>query len=107
MFRDDSLRMSVHFNVRTSVYVEEYKTSSSRGILLPVLRLHRNPLIFRARVRWRAGLFLLAVSVPARGERIVSHGRTDGGHVLFADIQQLRQEEMRAAVAQLPGAVPA
>lgn len=42
-----------------------------------------------------------------RSKRIVSHGRTDGGHVLFADIQQLRQEEVRAAVAQLPGSISA
>jgi len=42
-----------------------------------------------------------------RTQRIVSHGRPDGGHVLLADIQQLRQEEVRAAVAQLPWAVSA
>lgn len=41
------------------------------------------------------------------GQRIVPHGRPDGGYVLFADIQQLRQEKVRAAVAQLSGAVPA
>jgi len=42
-----------------------------------------------------------------RSERIVSHGRPDGGHVLFADIQQLRQEEVRAAVAKLPRSLSA
>lgn len=40
-----------------------------------------------------------------RSKRIVSHGRPDGGHLLLADIQQLRQEEVRAAVTQLPWAI--
>jgi len=40
-----------------------------------------------------------------RSKRIVSHGRPDGGHLLLADIQQLRQEEVCAAVTQLPWTV--
>lgn len=45
--------------------------------------------------------------LSCRGQRIVSHGRPDGGHLLLADIQRLRQEEVCTAVAQLSGAVPA
>lgn len=37
-----------------------------------------------------------------RSKRVVLHGRADGRHLLFAHIQRMRQEEVRAPVAQLP-----
>lgn len=51
--------------------------------------------------RWDKSFFLL------RAERVVLHGRADGRHVLFADIRRLRQEAVRAAVAQLSGPISA
>lgn len=42
-----------------------------------------------------------------RDQRIIQHGRSDGGYVLLADFQRLRQEEVRFAVAQLPRTVSA
>lgn len=57
------------------------------------------------RYPWSA--YFYSSSSVFRVERIVLYGRTDGGYLLFTDIQQLRQEEVRATVAQLSRTVSA